>query len=280
MTHKSPYHILVFDSGVGGLSLVGHIRSQLAQVKITYLADNAGFPYGLLSENELINRTKKLILSTCDQQQPDLVVIGCNSASTLVLPHLRQQLAIPVVGVVPAIKPAAMKSQSKVIGLLATPGTIQRDYTNELIKDFANDCEIVRVGSNELVEAIEKRLNGVEYDRKLFTRITQQFAEQLNGTLMDTVVLACTHFPHAKEELQTAMPFVKHWVDSGTAIAQRVTNLLTEQEHHNDNDNSTTNCNDFAYFTAAEALSPSFKENLKKFGFHDVIPAKVTIKAI
>ena len=263
-------HILVFDSGVGGLTLVKHIRAQLPQAKVTYLADNACFPYGTLNEHKLVQRTVDLVVDVCYVKQPDLVVIGCNSASTLVLPSLRKQLAIPVVGVVPAVKPAATKSQTKVIGLLATPGTIQRDYTDGLIKDFANDCQIIRVGSNELVEAIEKKLSGVDYNDKLFDKITQQFSEQLNGTSMDTVVLACTHFPHAQKELQTAMPFVKHWVDSGQAIAQRITTLLAEQTHHGSN--NTTNCNDFAYFTSSETLTSSFKENLKQFGFHNASP--------
>lgn len=264
-------HILVFDSGVGGLTLVENIRNQLPQIRMTYLADNACFPYGILNENKLVQRTVNLVVDICKMLQPDLVVLGCNSASTLALPSLRQQLATPVVGVVPAIKPAATKSQTKIIGLLATPGTIQRDYTDGLIKDFANDCQIIRVGSNELVEAIEKKLNGAEYDRALFEKITQQFSEQLNGTAMDTVVLACTHFPHAKQELQAAMPFVKHWVDSGAAIAQRVATLLAEQEQPcSSSTNNNTNCNDFAYFTAAEVLTPTFKENLKQFGFHCV----------
>lgn len=267
-------HILVFDSGVGGLTLVDHFRDQLPQARITYLADNACFPYGVLNEKKLVQRTVNLVVGICKKQKPDLVVIGCNSASTLTLPCLRRQLTIPVVGVVPAIKPAAMRSQTNVIGLLATPGTIQRDYTNELIRDFANGCQVIRVGSNELVEAIEQNLSGTKYDDKLFETITRQFSEQLNGSLIDTVVLACTHFPHAKQELQAAMPFVKYWVDSGAAIAQRVVTLLAEQEQPSSSSSSTnnnnTNCNDFAYFTAAEVLTPTFKENLKQFGFHCV----------
>ena len=129
-------NILVFDSGVGGLSIVEHIQQLLPASRLCYLADNKHFPYGLLDAPALIARVSDLISAAVQHQQADIVVIACNTASTLVLPELRRILDIPVVGVVPAIKPAAKLSLNKVIGLLATPGTIQRDYTDDLIGDL------------------------------------------------------------------------------------------------------------------------------------------------
>jgi glutamate racemase len=262
--HKEK-NILIFDSGVGGLSLVGHIRNKLPRVNITYLADNAQFPYGLLNEDELINRATKLICQLCDQQQPDLVVVGCNSASTLVLPHLRKRLSIPVVGVVPAIKPAAQHSQTKVIGLLATPGTIQRDYTDELINEFAEGCDVIRVGSSSLVETIENTLRGIHSDDSVYRKIANDFIQHPKSSQLDTVVLACTHFPHALEELKQALPSVKSWIDSGEAIARRVEDLLvgdTAKKH-----NTAQPHSNIAYFTSPAVVSSAQQQSFNSFGF-------------
>ncbi len=256
-------NILVFDSGVGGLSLVEHIRHSLPAAAITYLADNALFPYGLLQESTLIERACQLIGDLCRQQQHDLVVVGCNSASTLILPHLRQQLSIPVVGVVPAIKPAAQLSHSKVIGLLATPGTVQREYTDEMIAEFAPHCTVIRVGSSPLVHAVEQQLSGNSVDAKLYQGIAEAFLQHPASAQLDTVVLACTHFPHARQALQQAMPQVNHWVDSGDAIARRVSHLLAQQPRRQQRQASP----DTAYFTAPERLQRPLKDRLKQFGF-------------
>src|SRR5215469_4602531 len=143
-------HALVFDSGVGGLSVMGEVAALLPQIRLTYAADNAAFPYGTKTEGALVERTG-----------PDIVVIACNTASTTALAAVRQFLTVPVVGVVPAIKPAAASSESRVIGLLGTRATVATPYTAALIKQFADGCKVLTHGSPELVEAAERKLQGL-----------------------------------------------------------------------------------------------------------------------
>src|SRR5690606_22891926 len=149
---------------------------------------------------------------------PKLAVVACNTASTVALPRLRSQFALPIVGVVPAIKPAARLSANRIIRLLATPGTVARPYTQKLIDQFAADCEVIRVGSSELVEQAERKLRGEPVDLDLLRRIMAPIIE--GGA--DTVVLGCTHFPLLQQELQLAAGRPLQWVDSGAAIARRV----------------------------------------------------------
>lgn len=223
-------HVLVFDSGVGGLSIVRHIRSALPGVRLSYLADTAFFPYGMLTEAQLVERVLALLDRAGNELQPDLIVLACNSASTIALPHLRQHLTIPIVGVVPAIKPAAQLSESKVIGLLATPGTVNRRYTDELIEQFAPQCQVLRLGTSELVELVERQLWGSSQSAEAFRSILAPLQEDARWQQLDTMVLACTHFPLVKDLLAQAAPTVKHWVDSGEAIARRVQHVLHTTE--------------------------------------------------
>lgn len=226
---SDPPHILVFDSGIGGLSITQAIQSRIADIEITYLADNKLFPYGLLEEEQLISRVVNLVSALAENNlhSPlDLVVIACNTASTSVLPAIRQRLSLPIVGVVPAIKPAAQISKSKTIGLLATPGTIKRDYTDQLIAAFAKDCRVIKVGSTELVHLAEQKLRGDVIAENTIRSIILPFLEFDGSDPLDTIVLACTHFPLLSKELTAAMPQINHWVDSGEAIARRVESLL------------------------------------------------------
>ncbi|MBY5993992.1 glutamate racemase [Ferrimonas balearica] len=216
--------ILIFDSGLGGLTIHEHIRQALPDRPVRYLADNARFPYGELAPTELIDGCVALIRQQVEAHPIDLVVIACNSASTLVLEALRAAIPCPVVGVVPAIKPAAALSYQKVIGLLATPGTVQRPYTDQLAADFAADCQLLRLGSSELVRLAEAKLNGQSVATGEVARILTPFTQ---GDLRpDVVVLGCTHFPLLKEEIAQALGPQVRLVDSGAAIARRVSQLL------------------------------------------------------
>lgn len=213
--------VVIFDSGVGGLSVYKEIHDLLPQVQFIYAFDNAAFPYGELADDILIERTNHIVTLLVEQYQADLVVIACNTASTIVLPSLRQRLTIPVVGVVPAIKPAAKMSKTKCIGLLATPATINRSYTHQLIKQFASDCDVKMIGSTRLVEMAEHKLRGEPIDLVELERILQPWQG-----MVDSVILGCTHFPLIKAEIQKILPNVVI-VDSGKAIAKRVSSLLT-----------------------------------------------------
>lgn len=216
--------ILIFDSGVGGLSVHAAIAAQLPGETYVYACDNAAFPYGPKPEDELVERVHVVLDALIARFQPKLLVVACNTASTVALPRLRQHYTLPIVGVVPAIKPAAAISRNRVIGLLATPGTIRRAYTDQLIRDFADDCTIVRIGSADLVQIAEHKLRQGRVDIDALRELLQPFFAHIPA--VDTVVLGCTHFPLLREELQQASPDVVNWVDSGDAIAARVGYLL------------------------------------------------------
>lgn len=226
---RKPPHILVFDSGAGGLSVARAILAKNPFRRLTYAADNAAFPYGLLDDESLIKRVChqiKSLISTCN---PDVIVIACNTASTIVLDHLRDMSDIPFVGVVPAVKPAAQLTRTGVIGLLATPATVNRDYTLSLIKQFAADVTVKLYGSNTLVTMAEESVFGISPDPGELAAELDLLFEQNNGDKIDTVVLACTHFPLLVKYLRE-LPRGRSisWIDSGEAIARRVEYWIEE----------------------------------------------------
>ena len=220
VTASSP--VLVFDSGVGGLSVVAEIRRRLPGLPLHYLMDRAGFPYGNKDDDTLIERVLTVCGDAVAGQQPRLLVVACNTASTLVLPALRAALDIPVIGVVPALKVAAKANPGGNIGLLATPATVNRPYTDNLIREFAAGCRVRRMGSTELVQWAEDWVGLGREPAALF--------EHLDGWLTEPdpvshVVLGCTHFPLLRPMLERLWPAIA-WVDSGEAIARRVEQLL------------------------------------------------------
>ena len=214
-------NILVFDSGVGGISVVREIKQLLPNVSIDYLFDNLFYPYGELSEETLITRLSSLLSEMIKNTYPNLIVIACNSASTIALPALRQLFDIPIVGVVPAIKPASALSQSKVIGLLATQGTVTRDYIEELTQAHAANCQLISVGSNELVEMAEQSFRGIAPDSHRLATICRPI---FDGA--DVMILGCTHFPLLLNSIKQVCPKHIVLIDSGRAIALRVMELL------------------------------------------------------
>lgn len=224
---KQP-HILVFDSGVGGLSIVEAIKKTNPSCHLTYASDNAQFPYGTKETPQLISRVEQVLTSIQKKISADIIVVACNSASTVVLPKIRSHFVQPIIGVVPAIKPAAKITTNNVIGLLATPGTVNRSYTKELIKDFATSCKVISVGTSELVLLAEKKLQKKIISLDTLTKITEPFRSNNNHPAPDTMVLACTHFPLLKDELMTVLPNVTHWIDSGDAIARRIQFWINE----------------------------------------------------
>jgi glutamate racemase len=232
MTNSPPSaqvtRILVFDSGVGGLSVAHEIQQRLPQHPLIYASDNAFFPYGTKGEAELIARVDQVIDELLLRYPADILVIACNTASTLTLPHLRSKLSLPIVGVVPAIKPAALMSESGVIGLLATPATVARPYTYELIREYATNCQVISLGSSELVQIAEQKLRSEAIDVDAIGRIAQQLMSADRAEEMDVLVLACTHFPLLKDELMQHLPAQLKFIDSGAAIARRVEFLLAD----------------------------------------------------
>jgi len=227
---SQPAHVLVMDSGVGALSIIAELRRQLPSVSITYASDNGFYPYGTKPEAQLVQRVRNLFDVLIAQCQPDIAVVACNTASTVALPEIRKHFSLPIVGVVPAIKPAALKSQTGVFGLLATPATIERPYTDELIAQHALNCDVIRLGSAELVDLAEKKLRGITIAQHQLEPIVAPMMNHPKAQQMDTIVLACTHFPLLKEELKPLFPESMHWLDSGEAIAKRVVWLMNEHQ--------------------------------------------------
>lgn len=258
--------VLIFDSGVGGLSVFKEVAQLLPEQHVVYAFDNAAFPYGELADDVLIQRVCGMVSAICQQQDISLVIIACNTASTLVLPHLRDLLNVPVVGVVPAIKPAAAISKSKSIGLLATPATIRRPYTHQLVKEFAPDCEVEMVGSTELVQMGEGKLRGRKVDKKILSDVLAPF---INKT--DCIVLGCTHFPLLREEIEDILGEQCLVIDSGKAIANRVVALLKE----GDQMTSLSKAEHFVFSSAPVKEEEALNQELEKLGFATISRAPI-----
>jgi len=218
--------ILVFDTGLGGLTVLREIVRARPDVHYIYVADDAFFPYGHRSEDQIITRVVPLFGGLLEKHAPDLAVIACNTASTLVLSHLRAEYKTPFVGTVPAIKPACASSKSRRVSVLGTRGTVKREYTQALIRDFANGCQVTLVGSAELASLAESALRGGEVsDAALLQEIAPCFVED-GKSRTDTVVLACTHYPLLMDRLVALAPWPVEWIDPAPAIARRVVDLL------------------------------------------------------
>lgn len=256
--------LLFFDSGIGGLSVLQPTRRALPHAPIVYVADSAGFPYGTKSEREIAERVPALIQELVARYDPRLVVIACNTASTVALELVRDRLAIPVVGTVPAIKPAALVSRSRVIGVLGTAATVRQPYVDDLSARFASDCTVLRHGSAQLVELAEAKLRGEESDPADFRRALDGLLLQPQGDLIDTVVLACTHFPLVQSELGAAAPRPLTFVHGGAGIARRVASLLEGQQW------PAAPPPGVALFTAPLGPAPALRAALARYGLDSV----------
>jgi glutamate racemase len=220
--------ILVFDSGFGGLTVHAEIRKVLPGAAYVYLADDAAFPYGPKPAAELIRRVVDVIGAAIARHRPDIVVIACNTASTICLPALRAAFAVPFVGTVPAVKPAAALSTTKMISVLGTPGTVTREYTHDLIIAHAPDCRVNLVGAVNLARLADVYLAGGEVaDADVLAEIAPCFRDR-DGIRTDAVVLACTHYPLLVDVYERIAPWPVSWVDPAPAIARRVVSLIGE----------------------------------------------------
>lgn len=220
--------VLVFDSGVGGLTVFSELRKARPDGQFVYVADDAGFPYGGMDAGRLLARVVDLIADLIGRFSPDIVVIACNTASTLVLPALRARFAIPFIGTVPAIKPAAELTVTGEVTILATPGTVARDYTHDLIRKFADSCNVHLVGSTRLADFAERELAGQPVDDAMLRdEIAPVFVDR-QGARTDMVVLACTHYPLLLDRFTHLAPWPVTWIDPSPAIARRMVQLIGE----------------------------------------------------
>ena len=261
MPDVQPPTILVFDSGVGGLTVFREVRAARADAKFVYLADDAGFPYGNQPEAALIARIAAVIGAAIARHAPDLVVVACNTASTLALADLRARFSVPFVGTVPAIKPACAQSQTKRIAVLGTQATVSREYTRSLIREFATGCQVALVGSPRLAGYAEGELAGTPAtDVEIAGEILPCFLDE-EGQRTDTVVLACTHYPLLLTRFRRVAPWPVEWLDPAPAIARRVADLLRERPAAAAAGPQTIE------FTSGRTPPPALQQALATFGF-------------
>jgi glutamate racemase len=254
--------VLVFDSGLGGLTVYREIAAMRRDIALVYAADDSAFPYGAMSDVALVERVLEVIGALLADCAPDLVVIACNTASTLVLAPLRQRWPhVPFVGTVPAIKPAAAASRSRSVSLLATPATVARDYTAALVREHAGDCAVTLIGSARLAGLAEAHMRGERLDDCDIARELAPCFVEAQGRRTDAIVLACTHFPLLREEFVRLAPWPVAFVDPAPAIARRVDALLGLGGGGRARDAPQR-----AIFTSGRTPTPALREALAAFG--------------
>ena len=262
--------ILFLDSGLGGLTVLRETRVILPGHRIVYVADDAAFPYGGWEECDLARHLVALTGRLIVEHDPQVTVIACNTASTLVLDRLRE--AHPdhaFVGTVPAIKPAAERSRSRMISVLATPGTVRRAYTARLIADYAQGCRVTLVGAEQLAGLAEDHLRGRPVESEaVAAEAAPCFVEQ-DGLRTDIVVLACTHFPLIANRMRQTAPWPVDWIDPAEAIARRIGALCGQDREDRlncaGNDAGETSVSDEAILTSGPS-NPEISRIFKGFG--------------
>lgn len=254
--------ILVFDSGLGGLTVFSEVLKARPDARYVYAADDAGFPYGRLSEAVLAERVVSVMERLIGLHDPDLVVVACNTASTVVLPHLRERFSVPFVGTVPAIKPAAQMTRTGYVTVLATPGTVARDYTRDLIETYAAGCRVNLVGSRRLAGIAEAEMAGEPVsDDELLAELQPCFVADEGGRT-DVVALACTHYPLLLPRFQALAPWPVAWIDPAPAIARRVTQLIGQPVPGHEADENEA----VAVFTSGAGISAALRGALQDKG--------------
>ena len=256
--------VMVLDSGLGGLTVLAEIRRLRPDAEYLYAADDAAFPYGNWAEEPLTRRVADVVATLVAAHEPDLVVVACNTISTLVLPVLRKRFDLPFVGTVPAIKPAAAQSRTGRIAVLATPGTVRRDYTHGLVAAYAAECRVDLVGSTRLAALAEAELSGdPAADAAILDEIAPCFVDR-DGRRTDTVVLACTHYPLLLDRMRALAPWPVDWIDPAPAVARRVDQILGAPRAGTGR--SLLPPCELAIFTGDHAVTPPLARALARYG--------------
>lgn len=256
--------IAIYDSGVGGLSVYQDVVARCPEHDYIFVGDNQQFPYGRKPEGELRARVQAVLTRLDEHHCIDILILACNTASTIVLPSLRETFDFPIIGVVPAIKPAAEISITRRIALLATHATVARSYTDQLIAEFASDCHIVKLGSSELVQLAEDKLFGREFDESIISIILKPIIADAE---IDCMVLACTHFPLLKEEIKSELKKhgrQPHLLDSGEAIANRLV-FMSQSLGLEPSESSTR-----VALMTDNTVEPGFVAQLERMGFSEL----------
>lgn len=256
--------LLFFDTGVGGLSVLREAKKLLPNAPIVYAADYAGIPYGMKSEDELSTRIPLLLGRLVERYKPQLVTIACNTASTIALDVVRSVLDIPVVGTVPAIKPASQMTKTGIIGLLGTRATIRQPYVDRLAAEFAVDKTLLRFGASDLVHAAEAKLRGEVPNKVVIDAAVEGLTQQDGGDEIDTVILACTHFPLVQAELQKSFVRDIQFIDGSQGIARRIAYLGREVSWPKTAENGI-----FVTTGSLAQLAP-YRKKLEEFGLFEL----------
>jgi glutamate racemase len=214
--------ILVFDSGIGGLGVVAALNEIAPGLPLTYLADNGFFPYGEKPDEILLPHIIAVIGAAITREQPEAVVIACNTASTIALSALRETFTLPFIGCVPPIKPAAAASRTRSIGVLATAATVRRPYLNGLIERFAPDCTVLTLGTPTLAELAEQKFRGAAVD--VAAAVAPLFA-QPGGQAVDAMALGCTHYTFLLPEFLAMRPDIS-WHDPALPVARQTLKII------------------------------------------------------
>lgn len=212
----------ILDSGVGGLTVLSVIISELPYESIVYIGDSQNTPYGNKSAEDIYILSKRLIEFLLEKQVK-LIVIACNTITVSCLEKLRSKYPqIPIVGTVPVIKTASEVSQSKRIGILSTTRTAESDIQKDLMQKYAEHCQVFNYGTDDLVPLIEQN----ELDGEVMTNSLKHVLSPFQKEHIDTLVLGCTHFPFLRESMQHILGAKVQLLDSGGAIARQVKRVL------------------------------------------------------
>ncbi len=252
--------VLVFDSGIGGLTVLREARTIMPDQRFVYVGDDLGFPYGDWEENALVERMIGLFAHYLDRYRPQLAIVACNTASTLIMPALRERFAIPFVGTVPPIKPAAERTRSRLVSVLATPGTVSRQYTRDLIDKFASEVEVTLVGATRLARLAENYIRGDAIDDAVLRAEIEPCFVERDGRRTDIVVLGCTHYPFLVNEMRKRAPWPVDWIDPSEAIARHAKSVMADHEERVNLEE------DVAIMTSGKP-SDAVRRLLKGFGF-------------
>jgi glutamate racemase len=254
---------------VGGLTVLAEVRKALPQARVIYVADRAALPYGDKSEAEIAARVCGLLGRLAERYHPRLICIACNTASTIALGMVRDVLEVPVVGTVPAIKPAAALTKTGVIGLLGTAATIRQGYVDRLETEHAAGKVLLRHAAPELVGAAEAKLRGQTPNPAIFARAAVGLRNQPRGAEIDTVVLACTHFPLLEDELTDAFGGKVAFIDGAQGIARRIAYLTQGQPWDGP---QGAEDQDFAIVTGDATDNPALLAALRPYGIGRILP--------
>ena len=260
--------IVVFDSGLGGLTVYKELKRALPGANYLYIADSDAFPYGNLRDDELVTRLLALFDILIAREHPDICVIACNTASTIALGPLREHFDVPFVGVVPAIKMAAEATKSGLFSVLATPGTVKRDYTHDLVRHHAASCEVKLVGASDLADMAEQFMRGEQIDdQKLLAQIRPAFVEN-EGRRTDMIALGCTHYPFLIEQMRKVAPWSVTFLDPAPAIARRTAAVLSQMTGTRQEGRPPSS--DRLIYTGENNIADNIKNFLHEIGLADV----------